>query len=42
MIEGRPDLGWRRRYNAEGTEEWARDPAITTPPAATAGASRES
>jgi NADH-quinone oxidoreductase subunit B len=24
MIQGRPDLGWRRRYNAEGTEEWAR------------------
>jgi len=34
-IEERPDLGWRRRYNAEGTEEWARDPRITTPPAAT-------
>lgn len=26
MIQGRPDLGWRRRYNAEGTEEWARTP----------------
>ena len=24
MIQGRPDLGWRRRYNAAGTEEWAR------------------
>jgi NADH-quinone oxidoreductase subunit B len=24
QIQGRPDLGWRRRYNAEGTEEWAR------------------
>ncbi len=24
MIQGRPDLGWRRRYDAEGTEEWAR------------------
>jgi NADH-quinone oxidoreductase subunit B len=32
-IQGRPDLGWRRRYNAEGTEEWARDPAITKRPA---------
>jgi NADH-quinone oxidoreductase subunit B len=26
MIQGRPDLGWRRRYNAAGTEEWARMP----------------
>ncbi len=24
MIQGNPDPGWRRRYNAEGTEEWAR------------------
>ncbi len=24
MIQGRPDLGWRQRYNAIGTEEWAR------------------
>jgi NADH-quinone oxidoreductase subunit B len=23
-IRGEPDLGWRRRYNAIGTEEWAR------------------
>jgi NADH-quinone oxidoreductase subunit B len=23
-IQGNPDPGWRRRYNAEGTEEWAR------------------
>jgi NADH-quinone oxidoreductase subunit B len=23
-ITGRPDLGWRSRYNAIGTEEWAR------------------
>ena len=22
MVQGRPDLGWRRRYAAEGTEEW--------------------
>jgi len=25
MIQGKPDLGWRRRYNAEGTEEWAKE-----------------
>ena len=24
MIMGNPDQGWRRRYNAHGTEEWAR------------------
>ncbi len=24
MIKGNPDLGWRQRYNALGTEEWAR------------------
>ena len=24
MIRGNPDLGWRQRYNAIGTEEWAR------------------
>jgi NADH-quinone oxidoreductase subunit B len=24
MIQGNPDPGWRRRYNAIGTEEWAR------------------
>ena len=23
-IQGNPDLGWRQRYNAIGTEEWAR------------------
>jgi NADH-quinone oxidoreductase subunit B len=28
MIQGRPDLGWRKRYNAIGTEEWARGPAV--------------
>jgi NADH-quinone oxidoreductase subunit B len=34
MIQGRPDLGWRRRYNATGTEEWARTPPAgsLTPP----------
>ena len=25
MILGNPDPGWRRRYNALGTEEWARE-----------------
>jgi NADH-quinone oxidoreductase subunit B len=25
MILGNPDPGWRRRYNAVGTEEWARE-----------------
>ena len=24
LIKGDPDLGWRQRYNAAGTEEWAR------------------
>ena len=24
LIQGHPDQGWRRRYNALGTEEWAR------------------
>jgi NADH-quinone oxidoreductase subunit B len=24
MIQGNPDPGWRQRYNAAGTEEWAR------------------
>jgi NADH-quinone oxidoreductase subunit B len=23
-IQGSPDMGWRQRYNAAGTEEWAR------------------
>jgi NADH-quinone oxidoreductase subunit B len=36
-IQGHPDQGWRRRYNAEGTEEWAREPAVTTPPPLTSG-----
>jgi len=25
MILGKPDPGWRQRYNASGTEEWARE-----------------
>jgi NADH-quinone oxidoreductase subunit B len=29
MIQGNPDMGWRRRYNAIGTEEWAREDVIT-------------
>ena len=40
LIRGQPDLGWRQRYNAVGTEEWARfepgEPtaeAIERPPA---------
>jgi NADH-quinone oxidoreductase subunit B len=33
MIQGNPDPGWRRRYNAEGTEEWARDESTGAPTA---------
>jgi NADH-quinone oxidoreductase subunit B len=33
MIRGQPDLGWRQRYNATGTEEWARDETEPTPEA---------
>jgi NADH-quinone oxidoreductase subunit B len=32
MIQGHPDQGWRRRYNAIGTEEWARDDVIAGQP----------
>ena len=28
MILGNPDAGWRARYNAAGTEEWAHDDVI--------------
>ena len=28
LVLGNPDPGWRRRYNAEGTEEWARDAGL--------------
>jgi NADH-quinone oxidoreductase subunit B len=38
MIQGNPDQGWRRRYNAVGTEEWARDDVITGQPSAAAEA----
>jgi NADH-quinone oxidoreductase subunit B len=31
-IQGNPDQGWRRRYNAIGTEEWARDDVIAGQP----------
>jgi len=30
-IQGEPDPGWRRRYNAAGTEEWARGGPASTP-----------
>jgi len=30
-IKGNPDQGWRQRYNAHGTEEWARGGAASTP-----------
>ncbi len=29
MILGNPDPGWRARYNAAGTEEWAREDVLT-------------
>jgi NADH-quinone oxidoreductase subunit B len=39
MILGRPDLGWRQRYNALGTEEWARvEPGGPSPEALEAAA----
>jgi NADH-quinone oxidoreductase subunit B len=34
LVRGRPDLGWRQRYNAEGTEEWARMESGTPTPEA--------
>jgi NADH-quinone oxidoreductase subunit B len=30
-IQGNPDPGWRQRYNAAGTEEWARGGAASAP-----------
>ena len=39
-ILGNPDLGWRRRYNAIGTEEWARDDVIAGQPSEAAEAVR--
>ena len=38
MIQGNPDMGWRQRYNAEGTEEWARDDVIAGQPSESAEA----
>ncbi|HLM32179.1 MAG TPA: NADH-quinone oxidoreductase subunit B family protein [Solirubrobacterales bacterium] len=38
MIMGNPDQGWRRRYNAIGTEEWARDDVIAGQPSEAAEA----
>jgi NADH-quinone oxidoreductase subunit B len=37
-IMDNPDQGWRRRYNALGTEEWARDGAIAGDPSEAAEA----
>ena len=31
LILGHPDQGWRQRYNAAGTEEWARELGTETP-----------
>ena len=31
MIMGNPDQGWRQRYNAHGTEEWARGGPASQP-----------
>jgi NADH-quinone oxidoreductase subunit B len=33
LVQGRPDLGWRQRYNAIGTEEWARGESGPSPEA---------
>jgi NADH-quinone oxidoreductase subunit B len=33
LVQDRPDLGWRQRYNAIGTEEWARGETRPTPEA---------
>jgi len=30
-IQGNPDQGWRQRYNAVGTEEWARGGPASKP-----------
>jgi NADH-quinone oxidoreductase subunit B len=37
-IQGNPDQGWRARYEAAGTEEWARGGPRSTPSAAAAEA----
>jgi NADH-quinone oxidoreductase subunit B len=40
QIVGDPDLGWRQRYNAAGTEEWARMETGAPTPEALAAARR--
>jgi NADH-quinone oxidoreductase subunit B len=40
LIKGDPDLGWRQRYNASGTEEWARLEAGSPSPEAVEAAAR--
>jgi hypothetical protein len=37
-IIGSPDQGWRQRYNAVGTEEWARGGPASQPSAEAAEA----
>jgi NADH-quinone oxidoreductase subunit B len=32
-VQGKPDLGWRSRYRAEGTEEWPHPNALRDTPA---------
>ena len=39
-IKGNPDLGWRARYNAAGTEEWARFESGEPTPAAIEAAAK--
>ncbi|UJA21787.1 NADH-quinone oxidoreductase subunit B [Thermoleophilia bacterium SCSIO 60948] len=40
-IKGNPDQGWRARYNAAGTEEWAREDLITDSPGDASNAAYE-
>jgi NADH-quinone oxidoreductase subunit B len=40
QIKGDPELGWRQRYNAVGTEEWARHESGEPTPQALEGAAR--
>jgi NADH-quinone oxidoreductase subunit B len=40
LIRGNPDLGWRQRYNAIGTEEWARGESGSPTPEALESARR--
>ena len=41
QIQGNPDQGWRQRYNAHGTEEWARG-GVGSKPSAEASEAYES